>query len=177
MNSKIVAVCGAPQVGKRTIIEALGMFNGYPNLIRKITETEPNTYLDIVSGSTALHLITRSGSYLRPDSMIPKVLTGACAVIYVLEPCLPNGSSVNFAHDFYQKYFEYYTQHAQKLGVFWADVPWLLVLNKTDLASGLPPGASLFPETFVNEITRCVATQSVGIPELWSKLVKKVTQR
>ncbi len=77
MESKIIAVCGAPQVGKRTTIEALGRVAGHFSIIRQASETEPNTHLDIVSESIDLHLRARSGSYLHPDSMIPKILTGA----------------------------------------------------------------------------------------------------
>src|SRR5215208_7202382 len=105
MRSKVIAICGAPYVGKSTIIGSIGKHIGQPNLLLQASETGPNARLDVIYNSIKLQFITRSGVYLYPESMIPKILVGAEVVIYVLEPCLPNGASLNFTHDYYKEYF------------------------------------------------------------------------
>jgi hypothetical protein len=176
MRSKVIAICGAPYVGKSTIMGAIGKYIGQPNLLLQASETEPNARLDVTYDSINLQFTTRSGAYLYPDVMIPQILARAEVVIYVLEPCLPNGNSLNFTHDYYEKYFDHFVYHAQKLHALWTDIPWIVVLNKIDLARNPPPGISLFPETLSSEIVGCAAAKDIGIPNLWSKLIKTIEQ-
>jgi GTPase SAR1 family protein len=171
MSSYKIAICGTPQVGKRTLLMQIGQHTGHKHVNRR-SETEPNAYLTVPHASTDLEFAAGCGSYLNPEPMIQVLLSQASVVIYVLSPAFSTNGRPHVDDEEHYYYLNLYLRYARDLKVGWEHVPWLVVLNKTDLASNLPAEAKLFPDTLLQNYVRCIASEGKGVPKVWESLLR-----
>jgi tRNA U34 5-carboxymethylaminomethyl modifying GTPase MnmE/TrmE len=172
-----IAVCGTPYVGKRSLLVTLGELVGSPAFRpEERSDSSPNLFLLIPWHQTSIHCVTRSGVCGDFDPMAYQVLVNAQAVIYVLDAVYTTGGRPNLSDETHLRYLEAYLYHATTLGVGWAQVPWLLVVNKQDLATGVPAEANRFPTAIQANLVRTCATQGIGLEAVWNWMQAVATQ-
>lgn len=171
MNTYYIAVCGTPQVGKRTLLNGIADLNEF-EVRGRYHETEPNLFVRGQYQSNTLMFATGSGTYLYLDKMIETLLRPVSAVIYVLSPAYPSNGRPGVSDGEHRRCLDSYLHYAQRFNVGWDQVPWLLVLNQTDRAENLPIEADLFPDKVRQNYVRCIAADGVGVPEVWQKLLE-----
>jgi GTPase SAR1 family protein len=164
MLNKKIAICGMPMVGKTTLLYRISELTGGQNLTTKASETARFVSLETTKGEMTLQFIALSGTFLYSKDVIPQVLKDASLIVYVI--------SAPFRQQ-QRGFFDEYTKYATDLRVSWADVPWIFVLNKIDLSSdnSLLDG---IPSKFHDKIIRCIATQGVGVGQVWHSLLTEL---
>lgn len=171
MDSYKIAICGTPQVGKRTLLIELGRHTGSPH--RNVySEEQANAFLDVKYQNKTLQFAAGCGTYLHPEPMMRHVLTNASAVIYVLSAAFQEKDRPHLSDDEHRNYIDMYLRCAHHVGAGWENIPWLIVLNKTDLASHMPTESRLFPEDISHRYVRCSASKGIGVPGVWQRLLE-----
>jgi hypothetical protein len=150
---------------------------GIEKILRSFGDTENLARVNIEHLDKQVALITVSGTFHYTSSkIVPKLLSGARAVVYVcsaLPPTQPSGTEEKHDReesDRQRFFWELYTREAEKVRSSWHDIPWTIVLNKTDLGHRNPLSSDI-PETLQTDVISCVATQTTGVTELWQRII------
>lgn len=159
-----IALAGAPMVGKTTILQCFATRTQHNHLTTACDETKRIVQLDMTLPRLQIHFITASGAFVNPDAVIPRILTGVGAVVFVVAA---SGGSEQ------QRVLAQYAAYAASVGTHWSDIPWMFVLNKVDLSHQNPLLAHIPPQ-FHGDIIRCVAREDNGVEQLWQKILEVV---
>lgn len=171
-----IAVCGAPTVGKATLLSSLIDLTGAEIPIRRSSELETIVRVDIKEPTRQTTLMTISGNFFYSQStVLPWLVTGVHAIVYVssvIPPLLDQAWYLGAGDDEAARqtmFWDIYTKHAAAVGSFWTSIPWIFVLNKIDVGAQNPLLARI-PSAFHDTILPCSAMTHRGIPELWERL-------
>lgn len=171
-----IAVCGAPVVGKTTLVSQLARRTKSDCPISKSTELEVIVRADIPSPQGKTTLITLAGSFFYHQStVLDWLLKDIHGVIYVIG-ALPSNRDTDAYPDEEQQegarqalFWDLYTRHAARLRSSWSSIPWIFVLNNIDRGTTNPLLRHI-PVQFHDQILPCSATQSLGIDQLWTRI-------
>jgi predicted GTPase len=161
-----IALVGRPLAGKTTILQCFARRTHNSHFTTEFDETKRIAQLDIALHGLSLHFVTISGAFVPSEDIIPKILTGASVIVFVI--------SVSGAKEEQQHFFKQYVSHASCVDAHWNDIPWIFVLNKVDLGKRNPLLADI-PAQFHNDIVHCVAREDKGIEQLWQQIIKTVS--
>jgi len=175
MQRRIV-FCGAPQVGKTTLLAAVLASQHALPLKAHATATERLVRGDVACPPYHFTLITISGSFWYDHTPVMNwLLPGIHGVIYVGAPIPYNAVSQwgtdapaqEWARQY--RFWEYYTAHAAAASALWTNIPWIFVLNKGDVGTEYPL-LEWMPQTQLTSVVRSIASSGEGIGRLWERM-------
>lgn len=175
MQRRIV-FCGAPQVGKTTILAALLASQHALPLTAQATVTERLVRGDVAVPPDHFTLITISGSFWYDQTPVMNwLLPGIHGVVYVGAP-IPHDAVTQWGADAPAQererqylFWQYYTAHAAAASALWTTIPWIFVLNKSDVGTEYPL-LEWMPQTQIPLVVRSIAPSGEGIGRLWERM-------
>ncbi|HEY1173799.1 MAG TPA: GTPase domain-containing protein [Verrucomicrobiae bacterium] len=159
-----IAVCGAPQVGKSTLLERMSSLCGWRETVRTLWKDAVQIELHArVKGVDHLFR-TLPGPILYFEKRITELLKDADLIIYVIQPNLMEGDDV-IQSDFLDKHLKI----AKSLGRDWDAGKWLLVMNKADRAKESSM-LEKFPQVLRKHVIFTQAINGQGLESLLKKI-------
>ncbi len=179
-NTRTVAICGAPLVGKRQILNRLAeatdcshfnqeeRYSGERILrLRIVREELVRSRIATISRELPveeLEVRLASGHLFFREPVIRTVLGDVATICYVAatEEAGPD-------HDFQKDYFQTYLDTIRD--TLSPEIPWIWVLNKVDFGLTNPLEQEI-PQRQRSEVIHTVAVKGTGIGLLWEKIVE-----
>jgi hypothetical protein len=165
-----IAICGEPLVGKTSLVMRLKDIAG--GTISCIKHPDSQLQLSGDYDGRAFTITNVAGCVLHREFMYGLVLSGARCVVYVaaLRDQYP-GSDGELGSQ--EDHFNSYWDQMTKLKKTWADIPWILVLNKVD-RGGTGAFLAHFPDALRNQAVQTNAAKGTGVDVLWDRIVTVV---
>jgi GTPase SAR1 family protein len=155
----MIGLCGAPKVGKTETLERLCSLLGVSTQSSHEIKP-PDRIISLAASDVEIH--TAPGVLIYRDAAMKKVVSKVDAIIYVIsaDPCRTDQEGL----------FQRDIRMAKRLKKTWNDVPWLFVLNKTDLGNDHSIISEL-PAELRQSMVRTVALTGEGIDQLWQRIL------
>jgi len=122
MNEKTITICGAPNVGKLTLLEEIARINGVDTICYKHKE-EYVRKLRIVTKNSKIEILTTSSSIFYQQETFSHILENTDLIIYSFPAQIEN-IEMQETHEIY---FEIYNRIAQKLNKTVEYIPWIIL--------------------------------------------------
>ncbi|KPL90926.1 Rab family GTPase [Herpetosiphon geysericola] len=177
MIRRRIAVCGAPVVGKTTLLSAFCEHSATDEFYAKSSETERLVWMTNRNADSARTLMAASGSVLAANNLLPWLMRNVHAIVYVIGAIEPNFEAtyglgaVQAECERQQHFWNLYTSHALAVGSRWSQIPWVFVLNKIDLGS-YNPLLEYIPTDLASQIYLCSAVTKQGLAQLWDRILE-----
>lgn len=160
-----VTLAGAPRVGKTTLLHCFAKYAPNSNLTTQVDETKRIVHLNTSLTHVHIHFMTAQGPFWGIEAVAPALFTNTRVVLFVISASQGKEQ---------QRPLEQYVSHATHVGADWNNIPWFFVLNKIDLYKRNPLHSHIPPHCR-NDIVRCVATECIGVEQIWQKIVNVVS--
>ncbi len=180
-NTRTVAICGAPLVGKRQILNRIAEAADCHNISEEercsgerivrlqvmreeLARSHKATLSSLELPVEELELRLASGHMFFKEPVIRAVLCGASMICYVAEPD-ETGPYKAIQEEYFQAYLDAIQEDLSP------EIPWIWVLNKVDLGSTNPLEQAI-PRKQLAGVIRTDAVKGTGIGLLWEKIVE-----
>ncbi len=183
-KTRSLAICGAPLVGKRQILNRLAKAADCPHLseeeqysgerilrLRIVREELGRSRRATLASRELpveeLEVRLASGHMFFKDQVIRTVLSDDVAMICYVVATEEAGPGWEFQEPYFRSYMDVLRENS----LTWDDVPWIWILNKVDFGSTNPLEPEI-PEGRRPEVIHTVAVEGTGVDILWNRIVE-----
>jgi len=167
MKNVLVALCGSPGSGKRTILDGLAFHAHAPPRLNSNFGVYGEQSINIIYGQ--YHVLIRRFQGI-PEDVMRKSFDAADVMIYVLKADKTNSNVSPLAYAD-RVIFKQYLDYASTVNKTHRHIPWILVLNKCDIYASSTILQQLPHAIQVNTI-HCTAHEGKGISDIWHRLTQ-----